>query len=101
MSEENKYNIKVNPRKPNKDDIRQKMDFEGAFKAYIHKAYRTPWSRFQRHSSKNRKVSMFVILTIVVSVLVFLESEENETLKKEVPKQENIEAIQIDSLKKN
>lgn len=101
MNEENKYNIKVNPRKPNKDDIRQKMDFEGAFKTYTHKAYRTPWYRFQRHSSKNRKVSMFVILTIVVSVLVFLESEENETLKKEAPKQENIEAIQIDSLKKN
>ena len=75
MSEENKYNIKLNPTKPSKEEIRKKMDFEGAYKAYTHKAYRTPWSRFQRHSSKNRKISMFIILTIVVGALVFLESE--------------------------
>ena len=45
MSEENKYRIKVNPKKPNAKEIREKMDFKGAYKAYTHKVYRTPWSR--------------------------------------------------------
>tara|TARA_Y100000739_G_C20580676_1_gene452644 strand:+ start:1443 stop:1751 length:309 start_codon:yes stop_codon:yes gene_type:complete len=76
MSEEKKYNIKINPKKPNKEEIRKKMDFKGAYKSYTHKVYRTPWSRFQRHSSKNRKISMFVILIIVIGTLVLLESEK-------------------------
>ena len=76
MSEEKKYTIKIDPKKPNKKEIREKMDFKGAYKAYTHKVYRTPWSRFQRHSSKNRKVSMFIILIIVVGTLVFIENEK-------------------------
>jgi hypothetical protein len=79
MSEENKYTIKVNPKIPSSGEIQKKMNFEGAYKAYTHKAYRTPWARFQRHSPKNRKASMFIILTIVVGTLVFLEDEENKT----------------------
>ena len=101
MSEENKYNVKVNPPKPSKENIRGKMDFEGAYKTYTHKAYRTPWSRFQRHSSKNKKVSMFIILTIVVGTLVFLESEENIEKNKELPKQEQIKNTPLDSLNKS
>ena len=52
------------------------MDFKGAYKAYTHKVYRTPWSRFQRHSSKNKKVSMFIILIIVIGTLVLIENEK-------------------------
>lgn len=76
MSEEKKYTIKINPKKPNKKEIREKMDFKGAYKAYTHKVYRTPWSRFQRHSSKNKKVSMFIILIIVIGTLVLIENEK-------------------------
>lgn len=82
MSEETKYNIKVNPKKPSKEDIRKKMDFEGAYTAYTHKAYRSSRSGFNRHSFKNRKTSMFIILAIVIGTLVFLENEteyENNT----------------------
>jgi hypothetical protein len=76
MSEEKKYTIKINPKKPNKKEIKERMDFKGAYKAYTHKVYRTPWSRFQRHSSKNKKVSMFIILIIVIGTLVLIENEK-------------------------
>ena len=91
MSEEKKYTIKINPKKPNKKEIREKMDFKGAYKAYTHKVYRTPWSRFQRHSSKNRKVSMFIILIIVIGTLVFIENE------KELNDQNNTQPLNQDS----
>ena len=52
------------------------MDFKGAYKAYTHKVYRTPWSKFQRHSPKNKRTSMFIILIIVIGTLVFIENEK-------------------------
>lgn len=76
MSEENKFNIKVNPKKPSKEEIQKKMDFEGAYNAYTHKAYRSSRAGFNRHSFKNRKTSMFIILAIVIGVLVFVENEK-------------------------
>ena len=42
MNEEEKYNIKLDPKKPSKQEIRRKMDFNGAYKAYTHKVYRYP-----------------------------------------------------------
>ncbi len=76
MSEEKKYNIKINPKKPSKQEIKGKMDFKKAYNTYTHKVYRYPWSRFQRHASKNRKVSMFIILIIVIGTLVLIENEK-------------------------
>ena len=76
MSDDNKYDVKLNPKKPNREEIKAKMDFEGAYKAYTHKVYRTPWSRFQRHASKNSKSMMYIILIIVVGSLLFIEEEE-------------------------
>ena len=76
MSEEKKYNIKINPKKPSKQEIKDKMDFKKAYNAYTHKVYRYPWSRFQRHASKNRKISMFIILIIVIGTLVLIENEK-------------------------
>lgn len=76
MSEEKKYNIKLNPKKPTRQEIRDKMDFKKAYNTYTHKVYRYPWSRFQRHASKNRKVSMFIILIIVIGTLVLIENEK-------------------------
>ena len=76
MSEENKFNIKLNPKKPSKEEIRKKMDFESAYTAYTHKAYRSSRAGFNRHSFKNRKTSMFIILTFVIGVLVFVENEK-------------------------
>lgn len=102
MSEENKYNIKVNPKEPSKEEIQKRMDFEGAFKAYTHNAYRTPFSKFQRHVPKNRKISMLIILAIVVSILVFTENdEENKNLKEDKienynPDQEISDTLKLD-----
>ncbi|MBI35068.1 MAG: hypothetical protein CMP67_06860 [Flavobacteriales bacterium] len=100
MSEEKKYNIKLNPKKPNKEEIRKKMDFKGAYKAYSHKVYRTPWYSFQRHSSKNRKVSMFIILICVVGALVFIESEKEFNQKNKIPPSiQDSTLIKADTLK--
>ena len=85
MSEDNKYNIKVNRKTPSSEEIQKKMNFEGAYKAYTHKAYRTPWGRFQRHDPKNRKASMFIILAIVVGTLVFLDLGEKPTQQDDAP----------------
>ena len=93
MSDDNKYDVKLNPKKPNKEDIKARMDFEGAYKAYTHKVYRTPWSRFQRHASKNNKTMMFIILIIVVGSLLFIEEEESNIPPKDVKTE------QVDSLK--
>lgn len=76
MTEEKKYNIHINPKKPSKEDIRKKMDFEGAYKSYTHWIYRTPWHRFQRHASKNRKTTMMIFLLLIVALVFVLESEE-------------------------
>jgi hypothetical protein len=76
MSEEKKYNIKINPKKPSKQEIRDNMDFKNAYNAYTHKVYRYPWSKFQRHASKNKKISMFIILIIVIGTLVLIENEK-------------------------
>lgn len=76
MSEKKKYNIKFNPKKPTKQEIRDKMDFKKVYMAYTHKVYRSPRNIFQRHSSKNRKISMFIILIIVVGTLVLIENEK-------------------------
>jgi hypothetical protein len=83
MSEE-KYNIKINPKKPKKEGIRNRMDFNSAYETYTHKVYRTPWNKFQRHSSKNRKTSMFIILMIVVGSLVFIENDDYNKDRKDV-----------------
>lgn len=77
MTEEKKYNIKLNPKQPSKEDIRKKMDFEGAYDTYVHKAYRSSRSGFNRHSFKNRKTSMFIILAIVIGTLMFIENEKD------------------------
>lgn len=76
MTEESKYDIHINPKKPTKEAIRKKMDFEGAYKSYTHWTYRTPWHRFQRHSGRNRKTTMFIILIIIVAALLAIEWEE-------------------------
>jgi len=100
MSEENKYNIKVNPKEPSKEEIRKRMDFEGAFKAYTHKAYRTPFSKFKRHAPKNRKISMLIILAIIVSILVFTENDEgNKNLKEDKIERYNHNQENLDTLK--
>ena len=52
------------------------MDFKKVYTAYTHKVYRSPRNIFQRHSSKNRKISMFIILIVVVGTLVLVENEK-------------------------
>lgn len=73
--EENKYDIHLSPAEPSKEEIHQKMDFDDAFKAYSHWAYRHPWHRFQIASPKNRRLAMFIILGIIVASLILFEKE--------------------------
>lgn len=87
-NEKKKYNIKVNPKKPSAKTIQSKMDFEGAYSAYTHKVYRTPWSKFQRHAYKNRKISMYIILAIIVGIILFTENE------KDAPREDNPNSAQ-------
>lgn len=77
-NEKKKYNVKVDPKEPSKKSIQSKMDFDGVFEAYTHRAYRTPWSKFQRHAHKNRKTSMYIILAIIVGILLFTEEEDKK-----------------------
>lgn len=77
-NEKKKYNIKMDPKQPSKKSIQSKMDFDGVFEAYTHKAYRTPWSKFQRHAHKNRKISMYIILAIIVGILLFTQDDKKK-----------------------
>lgn len=81
MSEQNNYNVKRNPPHPSKDEIKGKMDFNKTYEAYTHKAYRSSRARFDRHSFKNRKTMLYIILAIVIGLLVFTEESENESNK--------------------
>lgn len=94
MTDNNKYQININPKKPSKEEIRKKMDFEGAYKSYTSWIYRTPWHRFQRHAGKNRKISMMILLFAVIAFVLYLDSTEQH-LNDDI--QEKPNSAQIDT----
>ena len=78
MTEKNKYKININPKVPSKESIKEKMDFNNAYKSYTHWIYRTPWHTFQHYASKNKKITMMIILFVVIAMLIVLDYKENE-----------------------
>lgn len=78
MTEKNKYKININPKVPSKESIKGKMDFNNAYKSYTHWIYRTPWHTFQHYASKNKKITMMIILFAVIAMLIVLDYKENE-----------------------
>jgi len=78
MTEKNKYKININPKVPSKESIKEKMDFNNAYKSYTHWIYRTPWHTFQHYASKNKKITMMIILFAVIAMLIVLDYKENE-----------------------
>ena len=78
MTEKNKYKININPKTPSKESIKEKMDFNNAYKSYTHWIYRTPWHTFQHYASKNKKITMMIILFAVIAMLIVLDYKENE-----------------------
>jgi hypothetical protein len=67
------YDIKTNPRPISEKDIEKHMNFDKALDTYTHWAYRHPWHKFQRHSFRNYKIVMYIILIAVVVALVLME----------------------------
>lgn len=78
MTEKTKYKININPKTPSKETIKEKMDFNNAYKSYTHWIYRTPWHTFQHYASKNKKITMMIILFAVILMLLVLDYKENK-----------------------
>lgn len=71
--EQNKYKVNVKKTAGKKVDPSQYKDFGKVYNKYSHWVYRNPWNRFQFHKSKNRKVTLFIFLLVLVATLVVLE----------------------------
>lgn len=82
MTEKNKYKININPEVPSKESIKAKMDFNGAYQSYSHWIYRTPWHTFQHYASKNKKITMMIILFAVIAMLIVMDYKENKESEK-------------------
>ena len=81
MTEENKkYNFKIKSSSEQKADPSKYKDFDKVYSKYTHWIYRNPWSRFQFHKSKNRKISLFIMIILLVGALLAIEylSELNQ-----------------------
>ena len=79
MTDKDKYKININPKTPSKDSIKERMDFNNAYQSYTHWIYRTPWHAFQFYASKNKKISMMIILFAVIAMLIVMDYKENGT----------------------
>lgn len=77
MTEKDKYKININPKTPSKESIKERMDFSDAHQAYTHWIYRTPWHTFQHYASKNKKITMMIILFAVIAMLMVIDYKEN------------------------
>jgi hypothetical protein len=86
MSEENKkyqVNIKKSSGKSVGDSKRDAgnnkpapgkyKNFDKVYKSYADTVYSKPWFRFQFQKSKNRKVTLYIMVIVVVATLVVLE----------------------------
>ncbi|MFM7022045.1 MAG: hypothetical protein ACKOXB_03640 [Flavobacteriales bacterium] len=67
------YDIKTNPRPISEKDIEKHMNFDNALETYSHWVYRHPWYRFQRHSNRNYRIVLYIILFAVIAGLVLME----------------------------
>ena len=93
MTEKDKYKININPKTPSKESIKERMDFSDAHQSYTHWIYRTPWHTFQHYASKNKKITMMIILFAVVAMLIVIDyKEKGKTLDTD-------KVIQTDSTK--
>jgi hypothetical protein len=77
MTEKDKYKININPKAPSKERIKERMDFSNAYQSYTHWIYRTPWHTFQHYASKNKKITMMIILFAVIAMLIVMDYKEN------------------------
>jgi len=78
MTDNNKYKININPETPSKESIKKRMDFNNAYNSYSHWIYRTPWHTFQHYASRNKKITMMLILFAVVAMVLVIDHKEHK-----------------------
>ena len=71
--EQQKYNVNYKSTSDKKVDVAKHKNFGKVYKKYSHWAYRNPWSRFQFHKSKNRKIALYILLAGLIAALVIIE----------------------------
>lgn len=68
-----KYHVKITKKAGAQPDSSKHKDFKSVYNKYTNKYYRYPWSRFQFHEPKNRKIVMWVIVALAVIAAMFWE----------------------------
>lgn len=96
MTEKDKYKVNINPKTPSKESIKKRMDFKNAYNSYTHWIYRTPWHAFQYHASKNKKITMMIILFAIIAMLIVIDYKENP--ESENPDKEKLSKVEINTI---
>lgn len=81
MSEKNKkYQVNIKTGNDSADNDAKKSvnpdkykNFDQVYKSYSDSLYKGAWYKLQFHQHKNRKVTVYIILILVVTALVLLE----------------------------
>ncbi len=71
-NKEEKYKVHVKSSSDKKVDASKHKNFDKVYSKYTHWLYRNPWYKFQFHQSKNRKITLYILLGIVVATLVVI-----------------------------
>lgn len=71
--EQQKYKVNFKKSADKKVDAQKHKNFDQVYEQYTHWIYRHPWSRFQFHKSKNRKIALYILLIGIVAALVIAE----------------------------
>lgn len=72
-----KYQVNVKTSSDKKVDASKHKNFDKVYSKYTSWMYRNPWYKFQFHKSKNRKITLYILVGIVVVTLVVLEYINN------------------------
>lgn len=78
------YNIKVRKR-PSSNQVNAKKDFDKVYTNYQSWVYSHPWYKTPFHRFKNRKITMYIIIILLLSYLIYLSEQEKKETKNLAP----------------